>query len=299
MKFRLWLGIAVVGILIAGCRSNDTSAITDKSAATNLSFATKGIVRKLTLDDLTVVITHEEIPNYMPAMTMPFKVRQGNELAGLSAGDEIKFRLLVNDDESWIDQIQKTGIRHDVPKDTSSNSSTGTVQIASSSHHPLMAYQFTNQLGQPVSLNQFKGQALAITFIFTRCPIPEYCPRLSKNFAEASRKLAAMPDAPTNWHFLSITFDPAYDTPEILHSYAASHQYDPKHWSFLTGATDKIGELAQASGVMVRPEGNSFEHSFRTLIINAKGQLQMSFPVSGDLSDSIVGEMLKAAVTNE
>ena len=295
---RFWLAIAMAGILVAACRT-DKPSVTSDPAGAKQSFSVSGIVRRLSPDDLTVVIAHDEIPNYMPAMTMPFKVRQTNDLAGLNAGDEIKFRLLVNDDESWIDRIQKTGKRYGVAEDSISLS-TNTVQITSPNSHPLMDYQFTNQLGQPVSLNQFKGQALAITFIFTRCPIPEYCPRLSKNFAEASRKLAAMPDAPTNWHFLSITFDPAYDTPEILHSYAASHQYDPRHWSFLTGDQDKIGELAKASGVMVRPEGNTFDHSFRTLIINTKGQLQMSFPVSGDLSDSIVGEMLKAvAVTNQ
>jgi len=162
-----------------------------------------------------------------------------------------------------------------------------------------MDYQFTNELGQAVSLSQFNGQALAITFFFTRCPIPDYCPRLSKNFAEASQKLSAMPDAPTNWHFLSVTFDPEFDTPAVLKSYGERYHYAPAHWSFLTGPPDKIAELARQSDVTFERQGSLFNHNFRTLIISANGKLQTVFPIGGDLSDAILGEMLKAAaVTN-
>ena len=139
-----------------------------------------------------------------------------------------------------------------------------------------------NELGQAVSISQFNGQALAITFFFTRCPIPDYCPRLSKNFAEASRKLSAMPDAATNWHFLSGTFDPEFDTPAVLKGYGDRYHYDPTHWSFLTGAADKIAELAHLSDVTFEREGGLFNHNFRTLIINAAGRLQMSYPIGGE-----------------
>jgi protein SCO1/2 len=150
-----------------------------------------------------------------------------------------------------------------------------------------------------VSLGDFRGQALAITFFFTRCPIPDFCPRLSKNFEEASRKLHATPNAPTNWHFLSISFDPEFDTPSVLKTYAEHYQYDPKHWSFLTGPTDKIRELAAQSDVTFDRDGAFFNHNFRTLIIDAAGHLQMMFPTSGDLSEPITSEILKAAaVTN-
>lgn len=295
MKFGSWLGIIAVGVLAVGCgRNNPTPPPTPP--ATNLISTVTGTVRELSPGDSTLVIAHEAIPNYMPAMTMPFNVRQTNELAGLVVGDEIKFRLVVTTEESWIDQIAKTGRRDD---------SSGTTNRQAKSNSPnqpsgqaLLDYQFTNQLGEAVTLNQFKGQALAITFIFTRCPIPEYCPRLSKNFQQASAKLSAMPNGPTNWHFLSVSFDPAFDTPEVLNAYAKSYHYDPQHWSFLTGGADKIGELAQASGVTSTPDGVSYNHNFRTLIINTKGELQMSFPTSGDLSDAIVSEILKAAVKN-
>ena len=164
------------------------------------------------------------------------------------------------------------------------------------SRHPLVDYKFTNQLGQAVSLSQFDGQALAITFFFTRCPIPEFCPRLSKNFQDVSQKLATRPGGPTNWHLLSVSFDTEFDTPPVLKAYAERYQYDPAHWSFLTGPSNKVSELAQLSGVKVAPEGGLFNHDFRTLIIDAAGHLQMVFPTGGNLSDAIIEEILRAAV---
>jgi protein SCO1/2 len=218
-------------------------------------------------------------------------------LAGLRPGDEISFRLLVTAEESWIDHLANTG-RHVEPSGRT-NAEPASATPLPPSRHPLLDYKFTNELGQAVSLSQFKGQAMAITFFFTRCPIPDFCPRLSRNFEEAALSLSTMPTAPTNWHFLSVSFDTTYDTPDVLKTYAERYHYDPSHWSFLTGPQDKIIELARQSDVNIEREGDFFNHNFRTLIIDAAGHLQMNFPVGGNLSDAIVREILKAAaVTN-
>ena len=138
-----------------------------------------------------------------------------------------------------------------------------------------------------------------MTFFFTRCPVPEYCPRLSKNFQEVSRKLGSMSGAPTNWHLLSVSFDTEVDTPTVLKAYGQRYQYDPRHWSFLTGPSNQIGALAALSDVKFERDGFFYNHNFRTLIIDAAGRLQMVFPVGGDISEDIVQEILKAAaVTN-
>ena len=108
-----------------------------------------------------------------------------------------------------------------------------------------------------------------------------------------------MTNAPANWHFLSVTFDPEFDSPERLKDYGESYQYDPAHWSFLTGPTNEIRELARQSGVETEADGYTINHNFRTLIIDANGHLQMVFPTSGDLSDGIVEEVLKAAVVTK
>ncbi len=255
-------------------------------------FAVKGVIRKLEPESGRVVLAHEAIPGFMEAMTMPFLAKPASSLAGLKAGDSIAFRLFVAEDESWIEKIVKIPALPSEPAATSREPST---VAAHSRRHPLLNFAFTNELGQPVRLADFRGQVLALTFFFSRCPIPEYCPRLSKNFEEASQRLRKLAGAPTNYHFLSVTFDPEFDTPARLKAYAERFGYDSNHWSFLTGPADKIGELARLSGMKFERNGVLFNHDLRTLIINPNGRLQTMFPVGGNLSEAIVGEILKAA----
>jgi protein SCO1 len=265
----------------------------DQPEANVQTFTVTGVVRELKADGRTVVITHEAIANYMAAMTMPFRVKQPRELAGLHPGDAIRFCLRVTDTESWIGQISRTGR---TPTEGSKPTCAPAAEArATKPRHPLLDYPFTNELGQAVRLSDLRGQALAITFFFTRCPIPDYCPRLSKNFEEASQRISAMPGGPTNWHFLSVSFDPDFDTPAVLKAYGERYQYDPKRWSFLTGPKEKISELASGSDVKFESESGFINHDFRTLIIDAAGHLQMVFPIGGNLSDAIVTEILKAA----
>ena len=265
--------------------------------STNLqTFTTRGIIRDLRAADSTIVIQHDAISNYMPAMTMPFRVRGRQILSGLNTNDVVQFELHVTRSESWVDHIIKTGAKATV---LPAAAPAVLPPVSALSQHPLLDYKFTNELGQSVSLNDFRGQALAVTFFYTRCPLPEYCPRLSRNFQEAQQKLEAMTNAPANWHLVSITFEPEVDTPERLRYYGQSFLYDPKHWSFLTGPADKIAELAHASGVDYEPDAGTINHNFRTLIVDATGHLQMIFPTSGDLSDQIVAQLLKAAAVTD
>lgn len=253
------------------------------------TFDGRGVVLTVKPDRAQVIIRHEAITNYMAAMTMPFNIKDTNELSGLERGDEVKFQLHVTDTESWVDRFKKTGaIIQLPPESTSAPASTNT------SEKWLLDYKFTNELGQAVSIHDFRGQALAITFFYTRCPLPDFCPRLSKNFQEAMLKLEALTNAPANWHFISISFDPRSDTPEVLKNYGDSYHYDPRHWSFLTGPPDKIAELAHAAGVEYEVDGSTINHNFRTYIIGPDGRLQMVFPTSGDLSEQIASQILQA-----
>jgi protein SCO1/2 len=298
------------GLLVAGRGAAEELRAPPDQPGTNLqTFQAQGMVKEVPADGRTVVIAHEAIPNYMEAMTMPFKVKEPGELAGLRPGDRILFRLRVTDTESWVEGISKNTGAQTVgqasrlsggrltlgPSKAGETPSAAGETPAPLRRHPLLDHPFTNELAQAVRLSDFRGQALAITFFFTRCPIPDYCPRLSKNFEEASQQLAAMPGGPTNWHFLSVTFDAEFDTPAVLRAYGERYQYDPKHWSFLTGPREQISELASGSDVKFEAAGGFINHNFRTLIIDAAGHLQMIFPTSGNLSDDIVAEVLKAA----
>jgi protein SCO1/2 len=272
------------------------------SQAGTTNYLVHGILKEVNRDQHQLVIAHEKIPDFMEAMTMPFSVKDAAILTNVTPGEKITFQLHVTENESWVDRIE--------PLDSSQYPATGLsassksalqpeVKTASAatghSGNPLRNYKFTNELGQAVSLSDFQGQALALTFFFTRCPIPEFCPRLSRNFQAVQNKLRATENAPTNWHLLSITFDPEHDTPEVLKAYGSSYGYDASHWSFLTGPKDKIAELARLCDVKYDPDSGLFNHNFRTLIIDASNHLQMVFPTSGNISDSIVQELLKAA----
>ena len=296
MKIQRLLGIVALSGWLVSCGKSaaEPGALRDQPEAKLQTFTATGVVRELKADGRTVVVTHEAIANYMDAMTMPFKVKEPGELAGLRTGDKIRFYLRVTDAESWIDQVSKTG--RTPAEGTKPASARAPEARAANPRHPLLAYPFTNELGQAARLSDFRGQALAITFFFTRCPIPDFCPRLSKNFEQASQKLSTIPGGPTNWHFLSVTFDPEFDTPSVLKAYGERYQHDPKRWSFLTGPKEKISELARSSDVTYESESGFINHNFRTLIIDAAGHLQMVFPTGGNLSDAIVSEMLKAAV---
>src|SRR5258708_7352266 len=177
-----WLFTTCLGTATEPLSSSELSKSNEQS------FAVRGIVKELNSGARTVLVSHEAINNYMDGMTMPFRVKESQELTGLAAGDRISFRLHVTETESWIGQISKIGT---VPLDKGRQvaSPMATERPPSVPSHPLLAFKFTNELGQAVSLGDFRGQALAITFFFTRCPIPDFCPRLSKNFQKASKKL--------------------------------------------------------------------------------------------------------------
>lgn len=290
---RLMIVVCCSGVLVS---SHAKLAGAPAMIGTNARvFVVKGLVRGFDRDDQTVTISHEAVSNYMAAMTMPFKVINPNELNDVHPGDKIAFCLHVTATDSWVDHITRIGTVR-LKEDKTPSTEPPSVQ----GRNPLWYFKFTNELGQAVSLSDFQGQALAITFIYTRCPLPNYCPRLSENFQEASEKLDSMASAPTNWHFLSISFDPQFDTPAVLKAYGESYQYDPGHWSFLTGPPGKIAELAQQSGVVYKSDGGLIKHNFRTVIVDDTGHLQTVFPMSGDFSDSIVAEIIKAAaVTNQ
>jgi protein SCO1/2 len=295
-RFLLWTLLSAALVTVS-CREQP-KAVSSTAAATNIqTFSARGVVRELKPDGRTVVIRHEAITNYMDAMTMPFRVRETNELSGLKPGDEIAFRLHVTGEASWIDRVARTGkssaTNPPAPSEAASTNAPADFLLAN-----IPDFALTNEFGQAVSLHGFNGRALALTFFFTRCPLPEYCPRLTKNFQGAVEKLKALPDGPTNFHFLSISFDPI-DTPVLLRAYGRQYRYDSNHWSFVTGNTAQIRELAEGFGVPITAEGASFNHGFRTAIFDTTGRLQSIWPVGGDMTDAIVTEMITAARAKE
>lgn len=282
------------------CQAADVPAAqqpASASAATNQqTFQVKGVVQELPADGKTVVIKHEAVPNYMPGMTMPFDVHNTNELRGLRPGDDITFRLVVTDKEGWVDHITKSGTVQVV--DASANPFIHILKDVEplAVGDPLTEYHFTNELGQIVSTTQFKGQAVAFTFFFTRCPYPAFCPFLSSSFEDTQKKLAALTNGPTNWHLISISFDPAHDSPEALKTYALLHDYDPAHWTFVTGDMADLTSLGDQFGEYFGQDSSGgINHNLRTVVVDARGRVQKIIQGKDWTPDELAAEIVKAA----
>lgn len=260
--------------------------------ATNvIAYDARGILRELRAGGTKALIAHEEIPGYMEAMVMLLDVRDTNELAGISAGDQITFRLLTTDTDAWIDRLKRTGLRVVVaPPDDGDLGPEEELTPGA----PLPDCTLTNQAGRAFRLSDFKGQALAFTFIFTRCPLPTFCPRMTSHFGAVQKALLA-DSSRTNWHLLSISFDPEFDTPAQLAAYSRMHQPDPAHWTFATGPTDVIRKFGRNFGLYFARDGGSFNHNIRTVVVNPEGRVQKVFPANEWQPEELVTE-LKAAI---
>ena len=296
--FRPLLIFSLAGLLLAaGCgRSADPQPAALPSPATNfLVFQVKGVVQEVQLSNKVVVIKHEAVPGYMNGMTMPFEVRDTNELAGFGAGDPVTFRMHVNDTDGWIDQIRITGPKVNTPPTTGSFRLVRDVEPLNLGD-PLPEYHFTNQFGRPFSTADFKGQALAINFLFTRCPYPLFCPLTARNFTTTQEELLALANGPTNWHLLTISFDPEFDTPAVLRAFADRYQCNPDRWTFATGPQIDITAIGDQFGLLVlRDATGGFDHNLRTVVIDASGRVQKVIVGNEWKPEELVAEMVKAA----
>ena len=257
----------------------------------------KGVIQEVKSDFTEAKIKHEAIPNYMPAMTMDFAVKNTNELRGLKSNDVVSFRMIVTETDGWIDQVKKLNASN--PTELPSRQSVRVVRDVDplSVGDLVPEYHLTNELGQAVKLSDYKGKAVAMTFIFTSCPFPTFCPRMSLNFGDVQKKLKETSNGATNWQLLTISFDPEKDTPEVLKHYAQSYNYDPAHWSFLTGDLTEVTALTEQMGQMFWREGGTISHNLRTVIIDPEGHLYKIFSGNDWKAEELAAEVLNAAKT--
>lgn len=298
MRHRHWLFILLFPLIFAGLSCERAAPSASRPSATQQVFSVKGIVKEIKPAAKLIKIEHETIPNYMEAMTMDFEVKDAKELLGVKLGDYVSFRMIVTEKDGWIDQITRMATTQTVasaPDDFRRVRDVEPLNVG----EVMPDYHFTNETGQAVSLSDFKGQAVAFTFLFTRCPFPTFCPRMSSNLEEAYKKLKANPSAPTNWHLFSITFDPQFDAPPVLKSYAKRYTYDPNRWNYLTGELIDITAITEQFGLMFwRPdpkEVTGISHNLRTVVIDAQGKIQHVFKDNTWKVDDLVDEIVKAA----
>lgn len=222
-----------------------------------------------------VTVAHDKIEGFMEPMTMPFALRRADwAFDALAAGDRINAILIVDGERSWLEQPVIT-------RQENAGGDANAAPVAAAGPEPgadVPDFPLTNQDDRRISLSQYRGRTLLLTFIYTRCPLPDYCILMSENFAEIERALRERPELGERVRLLSITLDPAYDTPRVLRSYGAAHtrNYDREdfaRWQFATGSPQQIREVATFFGLTYQAEANEIIHSLRTALISPEGKV--------------------------
>lgn len=281
--------VLFIPLLLLGCGRSSKPGYTEDH------YETKGVVRGFSPDRSTVEIQHENIPGFMPSMTMPFVAHDPKEIASLKTGDAISFRMTVTQKDFWIDKVTKIR-REDVdvsepkPKPPTSSESIG----RSKEGDAMPLFSLTNQNGERISLDTFRGRPFVLTFVFTRCPLPNFCPLMSNNFEalQTAIKTSSGPVAAT--HLLSITLDPEFDTPAVLKDYGAFHHADPQVWSFATGDEKQIDALTHAFSVYRQTEGGTISHGLTTALIDKDGKIAKLWRGNAWKPDEVIMEIEKS-----
>lgn len=226
-----------------------------------------GVVREK-LSETSLLIAHDEIPGFMAPMTMAFDLADPREGASLKPGDRVRFRLQQKG-ELWVaDRFQVLG--REVP---SANRLEKVKRLRVGDAMP--AFSLRDERDQPLTLESLRGRFTLVTFIFTRCPVPEFCPAMAVKFgtlqARIERESEARPSAPL--HLLSITLDPEYDRPPQLTAYGAAVGAKPAIWNFATGTSGDIATLARQFSVFTERKGVLLDHTLCTALIGPDGRI--------------------------
>jgi protein SCO1/2 len=240
-----------------------------------------------------VTMNHEAIPGFMEAMTMPYKLMDASILGELHPGDVITADVVVMlnpDGDVLLDHIvvvaqakpdYKPAVTYHVPVPGDA----------------VPDFKLRNQDGRPIHLNQFRGKALVLTFIYTRCPSPEFCPRVTRNFAALEKRMAANPGLYAKSHLLSVSFDPEHDTPERLRAYGVTYMgNDSKnafaHWEFAVPEKPVLAEMAKFFDLGMTVNADTMiTHTLSTTLIGPDGKVVRFYPGNDWTPEQVLADM--------
>lgn len=258
MNLQRLIPVVCLGILLSGCQSKTKhfdlkGQVLDKKSGTN-----------------EITVKHEDIPGFMSAMTMSYSVKDRDGFRQVEPGDVIAADVITakNGNEYWLENIRITD-------------ASGRKTIKPGTVHRLDIGErvpdlsLVNQDGKSFRLDDFKGKAVLITFIYTRCPMPTFCPRLSGQFAKIQDDLAKTPIDFAKTHLVTISFDPKYDTPPVLRKYGLAYlDNDPagfSHWDFASAKEGDLRKIADAFGLEYFEEDNQIAHSMVIVLMSPEG----------------------------
>jgi protein SCO1/2 len=239
--------------------------------------AMNGMVLTVDVPRKSVVISHDAVSGVMPAMTMPFEVRDPKELAGLVPGTIVSFTLVLTKESGYIERVK--AIRYQsVEQDPMAarrlrllSSLTGNAAKTLTVGQAVPDFTLIDQVRQRVSLAQFAGKVVGLNFIYTSCVLPQFCYRVANHFSVVRDRFKDRMGR--DLVLLTVTFDPARDTPERLAQYASQWKADPKSWHFMTGNATDVERVCGMFGVDFFADEGLMSHSVRTAVIDRRGVL--------------------------
>jgi protein SCO1/2 len=267
-------------VVLAGCRSGQNAATQSPADQNFKVYKLRGKVVSTDAAKGEVTLNHEAIPGFMDAMTMPYKLKDASILSELHPGDMITADVLVAPDLNANVLLDHIVVVAQAKPD---------YRPAVSYHVPAPGdvvpdFKLKNQDGRPIHLGQFKGKVLLVTFIYTRCPLPDFCPRVTRNFAVIEKELAASPALYAKTHLICISFDPEHDTPERLRAYGATYIGSDAsrafaHWDFAVAGKPELLEMAKFFDVGITYGADeTITHTLSTTLIGPDGKVVRFYP---------------------
>ena len=264
--------MALCASLLAACNQSSKPAAETSANPEAKRYPLKGKVVSLDAPTGEANVDAEAIPGFMDAMVMSYKVKDPSQFAKLAVGDSITADVVVQGDQYWLENVKVVASSGNPPP-----------KPAAALHIPetgeaVPNFQLINQSGKRIFLQQYRGKTLLLTFIYTRCPFPDYCPRVSHEFAQVNTQLETTPALYKSTHLLSISFDPVHDTPKVLRAYgfACASTNKPtlfNHWEFAASPASQLPALANFFGLTYKEEGGLITHSLSTAVIGPDGRI--------------------------
>jgi protein SCO1/2 len=287
----------VGAVLLAGCHSAPHPEAQSASDSSYKTYKLRGKIVSTNAATSEITVSHEAIPGFMEAMTMPYKVKDANILGDLHPGDVITADLMVSqgaDADVFLDHIvvvaqgkpdYRPRVEYHVP----------------APGDKVPDFKLRNQDGHTISLDQFRGRELLITFIYTRCPLPNFCPRVTRQFADIHRQLQADPALFRKTQLLCVSFDPENDTPARLRAYGATYIGSEAkdafaHFDFAVPDRQTVDKMAQYFDVgLTREPDSTITHTLSTTLVGADGKVLQFYPGNEWTVDQVMADVKRAA----
>ena len=308
MMFRIWLvSLLTALICLTGCggqpqnppvkpdKTEKPKSVEAKPAAPK-QYKLTGVVREIDKESGQVMIRHDEIPGYMKAMTMPFDLKGKEVLGDLFVGDEVEGVLVVKADDIELNDVVITR-----PAEPSAlNFGPNGLEIKAKPATLLPGeevpdFKVTLQDGKPAKLSDYRGKLVVLTFIYTRCPLPNFCPLMDRKFGELAARLQPLPKA-DQVRLLSVSFDPEHDTPAVLASHAKSRGAKMPLWTYAVASHEELGKFGPKLGLMYGPTEKEIMHNLSTAVIGPDGKLiRLDYGTAGGAwtADDMMGTIYK------